>query len=156
MSALALLFAQVAPEAVEFDWTTIASTIIPAVLAVVAAIIRAKVKNKKAADAIELLGRVAARAVWSTWETYTKAIKEAKADGKLTDEEKARAKELAFANAKASMLDRGEKLVKSVFKDGLDKALTDALEAEYASFRQRGQTPPGGVAPVAPAPANPS
>lgn len=90
----------------------------------------------KAAAAAADAGQVGATVVW---ETYTKAIKQARA-GKPRDEQRltvgeiAEAKRLAIEAAKAALGEKGRELVKSGLGD-IDAALAPHIEAGLAAVK---------------------
>lgn len=150
-----LFLAQVVETAAspEFDWTIVISTVTTTVLSILGWVIRSKVKNQRASKALELLAQAAAAGVSKAWTTYTAERKKASEDGKLTPEEAAMARKKAVDAALELLGDKGKALVQSVFKDGLDAALNNAVESEYAAFRQRGAA--SGAMPSANPPSTP-
>lgn len=86
-------------------------------------------------DAISAAGWASRQGVRVAAATYTEAIKKARADGKLTEEEKAHARKLAFDAAVASLGANGLKLLQAGFKDGWEKALQTTIEGSYAAQR---------------------
>lgn len=130
------MFPPMADVATSFDWTPVVSAVVAATLSAVGWLTRNYVKNKRAGQAIKIVAQAASAGVAAAWVTYTQEIKASRADGKLTDEEKAEARKKAFSAALESLGENGKKLVQSVFKDGLNAALENAIEADYATFRQ--------------------
>lgn len=88
-----------------------------------------------AMHASEIGARVAA-------ETYVKAIKDARADGKLTQEEIARAQKLARDAALSALGDEGKKALAAAFGGEWGKTLDANIEAAHA----RANVPANGVA----------
>ena len=119
------------------DLSGLAALLAPVLLTVVAFFAR-RIQQKRLAQAVELLARVAVKGVTVAWETYTEGRKRLSADGKLTPEEASEARRLAFKAALESAGADGKKLLESAFRDGLDAALANAIASEYAAFRQSG------------------
>lgn len=89
--------------------------LIGAVLALIWGFIKAKdvIKNKTVQIALEGLEL----GVEEAWQTYVKALKAANEDGKLTDEERKNARELAISVAKEYCKTKGVDLLKAFAKE---------------------------------------
>lgn len=89
----------------------------------VAAFIRARTKNEVVSGVLIRLDDAVIVAVKESLQVYVDAIKEASQDGRLTDDEKARAKELAIASVKSHIGVKGLKEIVTVL--GLDAGMLD-------------------------------
>lgn len=102
------------------DWIFENYGILFAVLAALMAIVQAgfsfaKTKVIKFRRAIECVEA----GVFNTYETYVKALKDAAADGKLTDDERKVARDLAINAAKTYAKNQGIELAKYIAEDYL-------------------------------------
>lgn len=96
------------------DWLTIiheaVSIITPiAITALVGYLIKKSMFDQASQEAIQAIGA----GVTDTWRTYVKEIKDAREDGKLTDEEKKTARERAYKVALETAKGPGLNLLKS-------------------------------------------
>jgi hypothetical protein len=101
------------------------------ILALLSAVIKlatSKIKSDKIANAVNWFGETVTSTVKSIQQTYVDSLKEAKADGKLTDEEKNAIKNLAIATVKKSLSDETYKLLSTVYAD-VEKKIADSIEA---------------------------
>lgn len=85
----------------------------------------ARIRDGRAGKALIILDA----AVHDTWTTYTKAIKDAAADGKLTDEEAASARACALSKAKEIAAAQGINLAKEFGADMLNYLLESAVQS---------------------------
>lgn len=86
-------------------------------------------------------------AVAEVYQTYVGALKEADADGKLTDEEKAEAKSRAVAMAKSNIGKKGLKRLTNVLGvDAFDDWLGNKVEAAVDHAKKVGKAVNGGKA----------
>lgn len=94
--------------------------------------IKKKVDHEKTEHLLLTLNDAVGTAVASTAQVYVKEIKKARADSKLTDEEKKNARSAAIREAKRLL---GEKLCKELRKrtGSVDAALETYVEAEVAA-----------------------
>lgn len=79
-----------------------------------------RLRNKRAERAVQVLEA----AVEDTYRSYVQAIKEARADGQLTDEEKRRARQIAKERAQAIAQQQGVDLIRELGGDFIDLWLT--------------------------------
>lgn len=84
-----------------------ASWVFAALAAVGVKYLWGRIKNETAAGIIERAYFAVTRATQEVWQTYVQALKEANADGKLTDVEKRNAKKLALDAAKKYLGKKG-------------------------------------------------
>jgi hypothetical protein len=93
--------------------------------------IKKKVDHEKTEHLLLTLNEAVGTAVASTAQVYVGELKKARADGKLTDEEKKNARRVAIREAKRLL---GEKLCKELRKrcGSEDAALETYVEAEVA------------------------
>lgn len=99
--------------------------------------VSSKTKNENALAALDWVGRAATVAAQDTAQVYVKAIKEASADGKLTEEEKKQAKERALLALKLSLGQKGQELIKEhIGLEGaeLELFLSSHLEAAISKI----------------------
>lgn len=94
-------------------------------------LIRGKVKNEYLQGALLRLNEAAKTGVSSVGQTYVKKMKEGKADGKLTDEEKKAAKDAALREVKDLLGPKGLKeIAKVVGIPVASKAMDSMLESK--------------------------
>lgn len=113
------------------------SSVATIVIALAGFAIKKYVASKRLQQALEILAKASVAGAEAAWTSYTAAKKAASVDGKLTDEEKAEARKLAAKAALDSVTDSGKKLLSKVFKDGLDSALEQAVEANYETHKAK-------------------
>lgn len=102
-----------------------------------AKLIAAKTKNEYLAGVLHRTTDAAIAAVKEIEQTYVSAIRAGKADGKLTDDEKTKAREAAMASLKSHLGTRGLGELAKVLGggDGLDKYLGTRMEAALHTIK---------------------
>lgn len=126
----------------------------------VAQLIRAKVQNEYLRGVLVRVDDAVFTAVKAVQQTVVEQIKEASADGKITDDEKKRIKEQAIATVKAHLGTKGLSEVGTILGlDGgaLDGFLSSKVEAAVHDLRRSAAivngAAKGASLPLAPAPA---
>lgn len=103
-----------------------------------AKLLQAKTGSEKLGQITERVGSVLERSVKAVWQVYAKEIVKGKEDGKLTDEEKLKAREMAIDFAKSYLGPKGiqELLwITGIEVDSLDGTLGKMLEPYVLDFK---------------------
>ncbi len=99
----------------------------------------------------EIIGRAISEvgdAIREVYQTYVGALKDGRADGKLTDAERATAKRMAIAIAKSNIGKKGlGRLMRVLGIDALDDWLGSKVEAAIADAKVVGKAAAGGSTP---------
>lgn len=101
-----------------------------------------KTKNEYANNAINRLDDALIAAVREVYQTYVSQIKKGRADGKLSSEEKAAAKDLAIDKAKSFLGKKGLKAVAKVLGlpvEGLDAMFNSRTESALNLVKKASQ-----------------
>ena len=114
-----------------------------ALLAFLTRLVVGKIKNETAGAIVGRALDEIGDAVASVYQTYVSALKDASADGKLTDEEKAEAKRLAIAEAVSNLGAKGlARLARVLGISSLEKWFSTKTEASLVRLKAAGVPSP--------------